>query len=198
MIDEKTTNRSATDEELLDFAKTIGIKTLADIETQEVRISTFPFSLVPSRWKEFKNVLNLTEADWSECKYFDRPNHVNDSIRQIPNNKGGIYMYVVKPPLPVRYMSTIMYVGRAHSNGTKQNLRKRIREYLYESRNVCDGRTSIRALFDRYADYLHVVYLPLENNDEIDQLEKSLIRTIIPPFNQDLTQKSLRDGRNAF
>ena len=199
MIDERANDRLATDEDLLDFTREMGIKTINDIKRYEVRNNTFPLSLLPSQWEKYNNFLNLTENDWLECKYFDQTNHVNErNIKQIPNDKGGIYMYVVKPPLPIRYIPVIMYVGRAHSNGKKQNLRKRIREYLRESDDVYNGRTSIRTLFARYAKYLHVVYAPLDNNEEIDKLEKALISCIIPPLNRDLTQKSLREGRNAF
>ena len=198
MIDERANNRPATDEELLDFVRAQGIKTTLDIRIQEVRNNTFRFSLIPSRWKEYKNVLHLTEDDWLECKYFNESNHIHKNIQQIPNNKGGIYMYVIKPPLTIRYMPIIMYIGRAHNDGEKQNLRKRIRKYLYESQNIYNGRVSIRTLFDRYAEYLYVMYTPLDDNGEIDQLEENLISAIVPPFNHDLIQKSLKEGRHAF
>ena len=79
-----------------------------------------------------------------------------------------------------------------------QNLRKRVSSYFYEAQNIYNGRTSIRKLFKQYAPYLYVLYLALDRNEDIDKLEKELIVAVIPPFNKDLVQKSLKEGRGAF
>lgn len=198
MFDETSGNRLATDEELLDYVRNAGIETVLDIRTKIAEQNTFEFSFVPSRWDEYDDFLGLSKNRWKECKYYDELSHVSQEVRNIPCDKGGIYMYVVKPPIDIPYMPVIMYIGRARNNGEKQNLRKRVNSYFYEAQNIYNGRNSIRKLFKQYAPYLYVVYLPLDRNEDIDKLEKELIVAVIPPFNKDLVQKSLREGREAF
>lgn len=198
MFDEESGNRRATDKELLEYAKRFGPETLLDIRAAEVKDNTFKCSFVASRWEAYDNFLALSENNWRECKYYDDASHVSDDVRKIPHDKGGIYMYVVKPPIPVPYMPMIMYIGRARNNGKTQNLAKRVGSYDNEAHNVYRGRKWIRKLFRNYAEYLYVLYLPLDRNEDIDKLEKELIVAVIPPFNEDLIQKSLKEGRGAF
>lgn len=198
MLDERSDNRLATDEELLAYVKKAGIQTILDIRIQEVKDNTFKFSLVPNRWDEYQNFLSITEKDWDECKYFDETGKISEEVRNIPNDKGGIYLYIVKPPVPIKYMPMIMYVGRAHNNGKSQNLRKRVSNYAREANDWYRGRKSVRFLFSKYAKYLHVMYIALEKNADIDRLEKELITAIVPACNKDLIQVSLKEGRAAF
>lgn len=198
VVDEKTNDRLATDEELLSYMKKTGIKTILDIRIQEVKDNTFMFSLVPNHWEEFENFLNITEDDWEEYKYFNESGEVSEEVKNIPNNKGGIYLYVVKPPVPIRYMPIIMYVGRAHNNGNSQNLRKRVNNYAREAKDFYRGRKAVRSLFSKYAEYLHVMYISLDKNEDIDRLEKELISAIVPACNRELIQVSLKEGRSAF
>lgn len=198
MIDEQAMNRVATDEELLAYVRKSGIRTVLDIRIQEVKDNTFKFSLIPSRWSEYEDFLNIGETDWKEYKYFDELGNVSEEVKKMPNDKGGIYLYVVKPPVPIKYTPIIMYVGRAHNNGNSQNLRKRVINYAREAKDLYRGRQSVRLLFSRYAEHLYVMYIPLDKNADIDRLEKELISVIVPACNKDLIQKSLKEGRNAF
>lgn len=198
MLDEKAFNRKATDAELLSYMKSLGIETILDIRIQEVKDNTFQFSMIPSRWDEYENFLDIMQDDWAEYKYFDESGEVSVEVKRLPNDKGGIYLYVVKPPIPINYTPVIMYIGRAHNNGKSQNLRKRVNNYAREAQDLYRGRKSIRSLFAKYAEYLHVMYIALENNEDIDRLEKEMISAIVPACNRELMQVSLKEGRAAF
>lgn len=72
------------------------------------------------------------------------------------------------------------YIGRAKK--TKyQNLRKRISEYAREKE-----RLKIVNMKRFWSPYLYVQYLPLplESNECIDELEKELIKAILPPLDE--------------
>lgn len=196
MFDEIRENRELTEQEILDYHKKNGMKTLLDMRIQDVKDNTYKIVLRSSGWHEYDDFLNIDVNDWQERKYFDDEGKISERISDIPNDKGGIYIYVVKPPVPIRYTPVIMYIGRAHNNGPSQNLRKRVKHYEKEADDLYRGRMTVRKLFHKYRDYLYVMYLPLENNDDIDRLERELITCLVPTDNKDLIQKSLKEGRS--
>ena len=73
----------------------------------------------------------------------------------------------------------IMYIGRARKkNGF--SLRKRCKEYLK------DERIQIMYMRETWGDKLYFYYLPLDNDDDIEKIERELIRVIIPPCNTEI------------
>ena len=199
MIDEIKSNRLASDEEILKAARgVLNIQSTLDIRIAEVKNNTLKMALIPARWREFDNFLNISKASWQELKYYADDGSVNTDLSTIPNDKGGIYVYVVKTGFPLNYSEIIMYVGRAQNNEDTQNLRKRVMHYSSEAKDIYRGRKSIRDLFNKYKEYLYVDYLPLEHNEDIEKLEKEIIAGIVPPFNDDVIQKSLKEGKKMF
>jgi len=199
LIDENKNNRLASDEEILKAARgVLNIQSTLDIRIAEVKNNTLKMALIPSRWREFDNFLSISKASWRELKYYADDGSVNTDLSTIPNDKGGIYVYVVKTGLPLNYSEIIMYVGRAQNNEDTQNLRKRVMHYSSEAKDIYRGRKSIRDLFNKYKEYLYVDYLPLEHNEDIEKLEKEIIAGIVPPFNDDVIQKSLKEGKKMF
>lgn len=196
MFNEDNARQKVSEEDLLDFVK--NIHTVGDLRTAKIRNSTYKIVLSTMLWKEYDDFLNIKPDDWQELKYFDANGEKNKQLNSIPNDKGGIYIYLVKPPIPIRYIDTILYVGRARSNGETQNLRKRINHYNTEKNDYINGRPTIRTIFNEYSDYLYVMYYPLDDNDKIDKLESELISAIAPTANKDLKQKALKDGRDSF
>lgn len=97
----------------------------------------------------------------------------------MPNNCGGIYIFLIKPNVIPDVHLYLAYIGRAKKTNY-QNLRKRVSEYACENE-----RLKIVNMKRFWSPYLYVQYLPLpsETNDCIAELEKELIKTVLPPFN---------------
>lgn len=199
MVDEKSTNAPISESDLLDFVKRVGLETIQDLRTEEAKILTFKIHPVPARWEEYDNFYGLKAEDWKCVKFYDESGNVSDEVKRIPSDKGGIYIYVVKPViLPIAECAYIMYIGRAHNNGKSINLRKRVFHYINESNDMYKGRIQIRKLFNIYKKYLYVMYIQMDNNDDIDKLEKELVSAIVPPINDDLMQPSLKKAAKMW
>lgn len=129
-------------------------------------------------WDTFdSNYEHIINNNWREAKFLDEPgNQLSDEINNIPNNTGGVYTFIIKPNIITEVHLYIVYIGRVQLTST-QNLRKRIKEYL------SDTRPLILLMRETWGKYLYVRYLPLTNNVQIRGLEEELIRVILPPCN---------------
>ena len=147
-----------------------------------IRNNSLHFTLNPQNcWEsfnsDFKGIVNSDE--WREIKFLnDSATGINDSIRTVPNDQGGIYVFFLKPDIIPCIHKYILYVGRVQYTDN-QNLRKRFREY------VQDQRSDILLMRETWGKDLYIRYLPLTDNATICALEKELMRTIIPPCNSD-------------
>lgn len=199
MIDEEALKIDVTSDALKELGVELGIETMLDLAAFRTKSLTFEVTYDPRRWKHFDNFLNLDLDSWAKVKYFDENGNKNAKLSEIPNDKGGIYIYYIQPTgVPVDNYHCIMYVGRAHFGEGTQNLRKRVYSYETESHNKYTGRVTIRELFNRYKEYLYVMYCPIDGNDNIDKLERELTTAIVPPVNGDLFQDSLKASKKMF
>ena len=133
-------------------------------------------------WRKFpEHLKQIVERPWTEFKYYidEAADRINPAIAAIPNNCGGIYLFIIKPNLIPDVHLYLAYIGRAHST-EHQNLRKRVKEYANEM-----DRLKIVMMKQFWSPYLYVRYLPLpaESNECIDELEEELIKAALPPFN---------------
>ncbi len=192
----------ADDSGMVDIFSTLddlGVETAEDLLTLRLRAMKFEVYFIPKLWNNFDNFLGIKPENWTKIKYFQNDGNKNDELLNIPNDKGGIYIYYIQPSmLPLDNYFCIMYVGRAHYGKGTQNLRKRINSYETEAKQKYSGRVSIRNLFNRYRDYLYVMYVTVDGNNNIDRLEEELVKAIVPPANQDLFQKELKDEKKMF
>ena len=141
----------------------------------------------PKRWMD--NLLPIGDdisnsAKWSqEMKFLNDTNDdLSDDIKKLPTSHGGIYMFYIKGlnlPFAENY---ILYIGRCQYTSS-QHIKKRAREYLNSSRIM------IKSMFDRWKPYLYYRYFPETDNDRIKQLEVTLIRSIVPPLNEDIPNR---------
>jgi len=166
-----------------------------DIVDNSIPISKVEFILNPLFWNDFnddiKNQLHSVPI-WDEAKFLDDRGKINPEMSRLPNKAGGIYLFVAKPNLIPNTHSYLMYVGRAHCSN-HQNLRKRCREYIKVQK-----RPKITRMINTWGQYLYVRYLPLTDNDLIDDLESEIISKILPPFNDSIPNKQIRNAVKAF
>lgn len=192
-------NRLIDDNRTIDVINALGIENMNDLCALLERNFKFEISMNPIQWNNFENFLEISEADWRKIKYYDKLGNKSEELSKIPADKGGIYIYYIKPEgIPLDNYCCIMYVGRAHFGEKTQNLKKRINSYDTEARDQYKGRATIRQLFRRYREYLYVMYIAIEGNDNIDRMERELTMAIVPPANSDLFQKALKDERKMF
>ena len=153
------------------------------------------FIINPFLWDSFDATIK-TELHsvpvWAESKFLTENGEINPEMNNIPSNSGGIYLFVAKPNLIPNTHSYLLYVGRAHFSSA-QNLKKRCREYIKEK-----SRPKVKRMIDSWGQYLYVRYLPLTNNELIDSIEAEIINKIIPPFNDSIPDKQIRDAVKAF
>lgn len=122
------------------------------------------------------------EVNWSsEMKYF-RDGKLSDEIKSIPKDKGGIYMFYLKGPNLPFAEYYILYIGRALLT-PNENIYKRAIHYLN------DDRYMIQEMFENWKDDLYYRYYPDTENDIIEKNEIALIRSIVPPYNEDIPNR---------
>lgn len=169
-----------------------------DIKT-DILSHTIEFTFSPSLWID-SNYINsfFDRLNMSSIKYFNNDcSGINEEISNLPNNKGGIYFFILKNDVLPNLSSHIMYIGRAR-NTEHQNLRKRCREYYNRYYNNPRERGHIYTMLRSWDKHLHLYYIELDDNDEIDSIEKKLINNILPPFNHDIPSATIRSVKNAI
>ena len=147
-----------------------------------IQNNSLHFTLNPQNcWERFNADFNdiVNKDEWKEIKFLnDSATEINESINTVPNDKGGIYIFILRPNIVPCVHKYILYVGRVKCT-KKQNLRKRFKEYVH------DDRSAILLMRETWGKDLYIRYLPLTDNTTICALERELIRTIIPPCNSE-------------
>lgn len=157
--------------------------------------SKLHFTLSTALWSSFdSDILSIvsTSADWTEVKLLDADGSKNPQLSTIPNDKGGIYLFLAKSHILPESHIYLMYVGRAHISSS-QNLRKRCSQYPTETK-----RPKIKRMIQQWGQYLYIRYLPLDDNTKIDKIEEELINKILPPFNDEIPDQEIKAAVRAF
>ena len=151
------------------------------------------FILNPDLWTTCnQDIIDRINTSWNEVKFLDDENStLHASMDILPIDKGGIYVFIAKPNIIPDSHLYIFYIGRSLKT-QNQNLRKRCSEYYK------DNRPKISRMIRNWGKYLYIRYLPLEDNDFIAALEKTLINAILPPCNDEIPNKKIRDAVKAF
>ena len=153
------------------------------------------FMLSTTLWNSFdsdvRSVVSHPQS-WHEVKLLDQNGKRNSQLSTIPNNKGGVYLLLVKPNILTESHLFLMYIGRAHIS-EDQNLRKRCSQYPAEKK-----RPKIKRMIEQWGQYLYIRYLPLDDNAVIDNVEKELINKILPPFNDEIPDKTICAAVKAY
>lgn len=160
---------------------------------QSICTSKIPFTINPVLWDSFSERVRLiVNNDWKEIKFLDGVDKINPMITSLPDNMGGIYLFIAKPDFIPNTHMYLMYIGRARLT-SNQNLRKRCREYIN------DNRPKVTRMISNWGKYLYIKYLPLDiDNNLIDEVEAELINKILPPFNSMIPDQKIQKAVNAF
>lgn len=165
---------------------------------EHIILRTIEFKLVPMLWDDFKiNDVDFKNLEWHEFKFLnENGSDFSDDVKNLPNDSGGIYSFIIKSPVWPGVSEYLAYIGRARLTDS-HNLRVRCRRYLTEYLNEKE-RPKITRLMNYYKKHLFIRYTKVDGNDAIEKIEAELINTILPPFNDEIPEKKIRDGVNAF
>ncbi len=87
------------------------------------------FILSPELWEKFNlEGINVDYSKWARVKMMDADKELSDETNRIPNDCGGIYVYVIVSPIIPDGGDYLMYIGKA-TKTESENLRARIRTY---------------------------------------------------------------------
>jgi excinuclease UvrABC nuclease subunit len=170
---------------------------MLDIDVIGPRIvaTRLEFTLNVDFWSSFdRDILDLNSQQWNEVKFLDESGqNMSNAMNTLPSNQGGLYFFYIKSNI-IPGDGHLVYIGRAlYTDG--QNLKKRCRCYFQKYQNE---RAKIRRMIRTWGTYLYIKYIPLTDNELIDKLEKELINKILPPFNDEIPDKTIRDAVKAF
>lgn len=142
---------------------------------------TLDFQLNIDKWGSVnQEIKNIVSADWKKIKFLDEDGiNVNKDIVKVPDDMGGVYVFLLKPNIIPGMHLYIMYIGRARRK-KEFSLRKRCKEYLM------DTRPKIAYMREMWGKDLYFYYLPLENDEIVERVERELNRVIIPPCNSQI------------
>lgn len=158
------------------------------------------YYLDPERWSACHEATAqfVNEDGWSDyIKYLDENGNISMAVRNITREHGGIYVFFIQGgtlPFCEKYLA---YIGRAQST-ENQSVGKRLCEYLRESQKE-SSRPLIPRLFKYWKDNLYVRYFQSDDNTFIVNGESALIKSILPPFNDDIPESIvLKEPQKAF
>lgn len=165
---------------------------------EELKMRTISYKLHRRIWEKYDfSTLNLNFHNWTTIKYLNNDGtDFNENINQLPNDLGGIYLFSIRCPIILGCTQYPVYIGRALIT-QGQNLRKRCREYF--TKYSKDGeRPKITTLFKYWSNDLYLSFLTIEENNEIIDLEKKLINSLLLPFNDVIPDQQIRQSVKAF
>ena len=142
---------------------------------------TLDFVLNIDKWKTIDpKIKQLVSGQWESIKFMNEDcTGINKDIDKVPNDKGGIYVFLLKPENIPNLHTYIMYIGRVRrKNGF--SLQRRCKEYL------SDDRVKIAYMRELWGEELYFYYFPLDDDELIERVERELIRVIIPPCNSQI------------
>lgn len=165
---------------------------------ERLELRKLSFNLSNELWQKWDiKEFDLNFNNWQKTKYLnDLNNDFNDDINEIPNNKGGLYMFYLNCRTIIGITEMPLYIGRAQLTDN-QNLKKRVKEYFQKfSKN--NERPKITKMFKYWAEDLYLAYYILDENEDVINIEKKLINSLLLPMNDEIPDQEIRQAVKAF
>lgn len=167
---------------LIDFANEAN----EEVNKYSVKVTLSPKKLLGGNY-------GLSSLDWDSIPYGD------DEIDKVPDDKRGIYAFVVSQSdsvLPSH--GYVLYIGIA---GRKSNrpLRDRYKDYLNQKKVLTRAR--IARMIGTWHEVLRFHFAPVDDgfsSDELEALEKRLNTALMPPFSEGDLDADIKRMRKAF
>lgn len=171
----------------------------AFILSQKIKQHEVNYLLYPILWNDFDftTLLKVNPIWKDEIKFLnDVGDDISDEMKALPDDKGGIYIFIIRCSVLPTISDYLAYIGRAQLSDS-HSLKVRCRKYFYEYVGV-DGRPKITRMIGQWGKDLYLKYAELDDNDDTVKLEAQLINAILPPFNDEIPDKTIKQAVNAF
>ena len=156
---------------------------------------TLDFQLNIDKWATINDeVKNIVSKERFCIKFLNEEgNGINEEISKVPDDVGGVYIFLLKPNIIPDLHLYIMYIGRVMRK-KEFSLRKRCRDYLK------DTRPKIMYMREVWGKDLYFYYLPIKDDKIVEKVENELIRVIIPPCNSQIPDRyvQIMPDQDAF
>ncbi len=166
--------------------------------TGKIKAHEVTNQLYPIFWDKFDfKLLKKHNPKWTEIKFLnDKGDDLSDEMKTLPDDHGGIYIFVIKCNILPTTSEYLAYIGRAQFSDS-HNLKIRCRKYFYEYFTE-EGRPKITRMIGQWGKYLYLKYAEIDDNNDTVELEANLINAILPPFNDEIPDKTIKQAINAF
>ncbi len=167
------------------------LNAFVDAATQTIAKHSVDFVLSPQLLQARLDVPDLT---WHAIRFGDE-----DALSDIPNNKRGVYAFVVQQESQVLPPHAyVLYIGMA-GRSPRRSLRDRYYEYLRASQLI--RRARIARMIATWHDVLTFHFAPVEEDvttKQLLRLERQLNSALVPPFSEGDLDAELKHRRRAF
>lgn len=172
--------------------------TLYDPVESDLASYQMTFILSPELWEKFNlEGINVDYSKWARVKMMDADKELSNETNRIPNDCGGIYVYVIVSPIIPNGGNYLMYIGKA-TKTESENLRARVRTYKKQFGEKYN-RPKLHNMFTKWGEYVYVYYLPMKSSAaDIKEIEDRLIAAYgRPPCNKEILIRSVKDAVDA-
>ena len=165
---------------------------------EHLKLREISYTASPVLWNKWDiKTLDMRFENWKVIKFLNlRGDDFNYKIAEVPNKKGGLYLFFINCKTITGITEFPLYVGRAQLT-EGQNLRKRVREY-YNKFAKEGERPKITRMFKYWSNEIYLAYYELDDNLEIVDLEKKLINSLLLPMNDEIPDTEIRQAVKAF
>lgn len=166
---------------------------------ERIKSLTFEFKMIPDLWNELNDPDNILKTlKWEEVPYLESGKAgFSEGVKNLPEDCGGIYLFIIKSPILPGVSEYLAYIGRAKKTKS-HNLKVRCHKYLYDYVSGENEREKVSDMMHYFQNYLHLRFAKLTGNDKIDFIEAELINAILPPFNDAVPKKKIHSPKPAF
>jgi hypothetical protein len=142
--------------------------------------------LYPPAWNGYRARVPLR---WKLIKF------TQENASKVPTTQG-VYSFLVQPGIANHpKCSYLLYIGQT----SKQNFRKRYRQYMDEQKAGDDSRRPhITEMLEKWEGYLWFGYAVIGQKRLIEEVEMDLIDAYLPPMNRDFRAKIQRALGRVF
>ncbi|MVS99780.1 hypothetical protein [Devosia marina] len=132
---------------------------------------------------------------WESIGYAD-----DAAIANVPNDRRGLYAFAIcKTSAVLPPHCYVLYIGIAGKGGSTRSLRARYRDYLNTKKVL--KRERIARMIGTWHPVLRFYFAPVDNavtSAQLEELEKQLNSTLLPPFAEGDLEAGIKQQRRAF
>lgn len=133
----------------------------------QLHLQTWSFTLSPDLWAG----LNVPQPlNWLRVSFDET------SPRQMPNDRIGVYAFVLEHDIANLKLGYLLYVGK-----TTENFRARFGKYKRDQQEERPKRILVKRMLTTWPGQLAFYYAPIDDRNTVKPIEDELIAAFKPP-----------------